>query len=233
MQIDQRLTDDEIISSLHPIRNILFDLFGVSFSDVKIVRSFNSYSAYGAGRIDIYYYNEDSHALNLTEECPVSDYIAICFDNTKNYPSDIVSDSVLTVAAIDYYQYRIDPSEAFSLTANAKKISLEDAETLLYNGCVFGGHSCPLCMAAQDKISFEGYAFVDLEYVFGRDSTSYQWTTGLPFYAFYKKIGTSENGNSIYAKTYVPAIEVKGLKEYFQSQAENHRTGTGDVVIIE
>ena len=45
----------------------------------------------------------------------------------------------------------------------------------------------------------------------------------IPFYAFYKNIGRSENGNLIYAKTYVPAIEVSGYKEYFESQEANHK----------
>lgn len=225
VQIDQRVSDDEIISSLQPIKNILFDLFDVSFTDVKVVRRFDSYSEHGAGSVSIYFYDEDSHGLNRMQERPVSDRITILFDNTENYADDIVSDSVLTVAGIEYYKSREDVSKTYSLIANAKRISLEDAEALLYNGYVFGGHSCPLCMAAQDKISFEGYDFVDLEYVFGYDSETYQPTTGLPFYAFYKNIGASENGNATYAKTYVPAIEVKDLEAYFQSQKKNHKTG--------
>lgn len=225
VQIDQRLSDEEIISALQPIKDILFDLFDVSFPDIKILRSFDSYSEYGADWIEIYFYDEDAHALNRTQERPVTDYISLSFDNMENYADDILSDGVLTVAMINYYQNRVDISKAYALTANAKKISLKDAEVLLYNGYVFGGHSCPLCMAAQDKVSFEGYDFVDLEYVFGYDYEHDRWTTGLPFYAFYKKIGSSENGNSEYAKTYVPAIEVSGLEEYFQSQKSNHKTG--------
>ena len=44
----------------------------------------------------------------------------------------------------------------------------------------------------------------------------------MPFYAFYKKIGTAKNGNTIYAKTYVCAIETSGLDEYFEAQSKNH-----------
>ena len=167
VQIDQRLPDGEILSSLQPLKRILFDLFDVSFSGAKVVRQFDSYSEHGTCWVDIYFYNEDAHALNRTQECPVSDYIYIRFDNTENYADDIVSDDILTVAAIGYRKHREDAASALSLLANAKRLSLEDAEVLLYNGYVFGGHSCPLCMAAQDKISFEGYDFVGLEYVFG------------------------------------------------------------------
>lgn len=230
MQVDQRLSDDEIIDSLQPIKSILFELFGVSFPDVKILRSFGSHSKHGAEWIEIYFYDENAHPLNRTMERPVTDYIAIYFDNMKNYDDDIVSDSVLTAASINYYQYRVDIASAYSLIANAKKLPLEDAETLLYNGYVFGGHSCPLCMAAQDKVDFEGYDFVGLEYVFGYDSEEDQPTTGIPFYAFYKNIGNAYNGNAVYAKTYVPAIEVKGLDAYFQSQTKNHRTGSVNTI---
>lgn len=225
VQIDQRLSDNEIINSLQPLKTVLFDLFGVSFSDVKIVRSFDSYSKHGAGMVEIYFYNEELHARNPGWKHLFSDYICIRFDNTENYAGDIVSDDILTVAGIGYRKNRDDAANALSPIANAKKLSLEDAEALLYHGYVFGGHSCPLCMAAQDKVDFEGYDFVGLEYVFGYTPQTNQPTVGLPFYAFYKNIGTAENGNAIYAKTYVPAIEVKGLKEYFQSQTENHRTG--------
>lgn len=45
---------------------------------------------------------------------------------------------------------------------------------------------------------------------------------GVPFYTFYKQIGTSPGGNPIYAKTYVPAIEVTGMEEYFQKAMEFH-----------
>lgn len=230
VQIDQRLSDDEIISSLQPVKSVLFDLFGASFPDVKILRSFGSQSEHGAEGAKIYFYEENAHPLNAMQECPVTDYIAIHFDNIENYANDIVSDGILTVANIEYHQNRGDVSKAYSLIANAKKLPLEDAETLLYNGYVFGGHSCPLCMAAQDKVDFEGYDFVGLEYVFGYDSEEDQPTTGIPFYAFYKNIGNAYNGNAVYAKTYVPAIEVKGLDAYFQSQTKNHRTGSVNTI---
>jgi len=75
----------------------------------------------------------------------------------------------------------------------------------------------------QDKVDFEGYDYTGFEYVFGYDYENDCKKEGIPFYTFYKKIGKSENGNTIYAKTYVPAIEVKGYKEYFESQKEKHR----------
>ena len=223
VQIDQRLSDEEIIASLGSIKNKLFEIFGVSFSDTKIIRSFDSYSKHGAQYISIYFYDSDAHPFNSLRNTPVSDYIRIHFDNSLNFSGDIVSDGVLTVADIDYSKNRNNVGEAFQLIANTEIISIEDAEALLYNGYVFGGHSCPLCMAEQEKISFDGYDFVGLEYVFGIDEKTYNPTICIPFYAFYKNIGTSKNGNLIYAKTYVAAIAVSGYKEYFEGQRDEHK----------
>ncbi len=219
VQIDQRLSDEEILKSLESIKNKLFDIFGVSFKDAKIVRRFGRSLTYGADWIYIYFYNEDAHPLNKYMTKPVSDRIQIMFDNFKNSSGDIVSDSILTDACIYYFENRAAASTTHDHIANAKRISLEEAEELLYKGYVFGGHSCPLCMAAQDKISFEGYDFVDIEYL----ANTYETTTVLPFYAFYKKIDTTSSGTIVYAKTYVPAIQVYGYEEYFESQASNHR----------
>ena len=228
IQIDQRLSDEEILDSILSIKNKLFGIFGVSFSDAKVVRSFGSYTKHGAEHVDIYFYDESAHELNSSQPRPVTDYIYISFDNFSNYSGDIVSDSILTVSSVSYFKNRSDLGDTgYDVIANAKRISISEAEALLYNGYVFGGHSCPLCMRAQDKIDFEGYDFVDIEYVFEYSTKKEKPLMGIPFYAFYKKIGTSENGNTIYAKTYVPAIEVRGYKEYFEGQKENHRSNWG------
>lgn len=222
IQIDQRLSDEEILESIQSIKSKLFSIFNVSFSDAKIIRRFDSYSEYGAELVDIYFYDESAHYLNSLRDRPISDYLYISFNNVANYQGDIVSDGVLKVSSIDYVKNRINVNEEYTVVASEKKITISEAEALLYNGYVFGGHSCPLCMRAQDKVSFEGYDFVDIEYVFGYDEEG-KLTDGIPFYAFYKNIGKSENGNTIYAKTYVPAVQVSGYEEYFESQKDNHK----------
>lgn len=226
VQIDQRQSDEEILASIESVRHKLYSIFNVSFPDVKIIREYDSYSDHGAIDVEIYFYDAAAHPLNETAARvrPLSDYLCIRFDNRANYAGDTVSDRVLSVANVWYYQARNDITEEYPLIANAKRISLQDAETLLYNGYVFGGHSCPRCMANQCKVSFRGYDFVELEYVFGFQPQTGQVTVCLPFYAFYKKIGTSENGNTVYAKTYVAAVEVKGYTEYFESQKRYHKS---------
>ena len=225
IQVDQRLSDEEILDSIQSIKNKLFAIFNVSFSDAKVVRSFGPYSEYGAERIYIYFYDESEHYPNPAQSRPITDYIYISFDNFSNYSGDIVSDSILTVSSVYYFKNRSDIGDTpYDVVANAKRISISEAEALLYNGYVFGGHSCPLCMWAQDKVDFEGYDFVDIEYVFEYGNKKGTPSIGIPFYAFYKNIGTSANGNTIYAKTYVPAIQVSGYEEYFESQKDNHRS---------
>ena len=77
-------------------------------------------------------------------------------------------------------------------------------------------------MAQQNAVDFSDYDFVDIVYI--KETTDRGKPAALiPFYAFYKKIGIAENGNEIYAKTYVPAIRVSGYEEYFKSQEAEHR----------
>lgn len=121
LQIDQRLTDEQIIRSLSRVKGLLYQKFGVSFTDAKVIRNFDAYSEYGAKSIE--------------------DHVSFTY--------------------------------------------------LFYDG--FGGLILP-----QDSL-------------------------GIPFYAFYKEIGTGENGNIIYARTYVPAIELDGLNTYFIEQQKEHR----------
>lgn len=220
IQIDQSHSDAEIILSLAEAKRELFDILDISFSDAKAVRRYYGSGEHGAHNISIYFYNESDHPLNAWGRPywrPRSDYLCISFSNSRDN-----SDNILTQVIVSYHQNRTDAKSVYREFAQAKLIPLEDAEALLYNGYVFGGHSCPLCMAAQEKVDFEGYDYVGLEYIFGYDDATGEPTTGIPFYAFYKQIGTAQNGNLIFAKTYVPAIEVSGYKEYFQSQTENH-----------
>ena len=222
LQIDQRLSDEEILASIQSIKNKLFDIFNVSFSDAKIIRKFGPDSKYVVEQVYIYLYNEDAHFLNSIDDIPISDFISIRFDNISNYAGDIVSDSILSVSHVSYGKRRVDMNNSYTLIAKAKRISINEAENLLYKGYVFGGHSCPLCMAEQEKVSFDGYDFVGIEHRFGKYKETDENSVSIPFYVFYKNIGTSENGNTIYAKTYVPAIEIGGYEEYFRNQEQKH-----------
>ena len=222
IEVDQTKSNEEIIDSLSPIAEKLFSIFGEDFSDVKVLRVFDNDSEYGVTHLIIYFYNESDHPLNSIMDVPHSDYIQLEFRNYQHSLGGIVSDTILQDVDVRYYQFRTDTKELYPVSKQAATISLQEAEALLYNGYVFGGHSCPLCMSMQEKVDFHNYDFVDIVYLssYSRDLAPKEF---LPFYAFYKKIGTAKNGNEIYALTYVPAIEVSGYEEYFKSQEANHR----------
>ena len=218
LSVDQRQSDSEIIDSLSKIKVSLFEIFGTDFSDAKIIRDYGSYNENGVDLMHIYLYNESDNPINPYVLVPRSDYILISFDNVQNFSGDMVSDGVLTNCDVSYIENRVDVKNSYAAEANVKLIPLEVAEQMLYNGYVFGGHSCKLCMAEQEAISFEGYDAVGITYLSGDVDGSLV----LPFYTFYKKIGKCKNGNFTYAKTYVPAVEVSGLEEYFDMQEEDH-----------
>ena len=218
VQVDQRLSDEEMLASLQEIKHALFEILGVEFTDAAINRA---YSDSGIYYISIVFYNQNDHPLNQ-EPSILSDSLTINFDNQKNFPGDIVSDTVLQICNVYYTKYYQPAEQRFAIGAYAKRISLEEAEQLLYKGYVFGGHACPLCQEAQDPVSFEGYDYVGMTYEFAYDVETWRETMAIPFYVFYKQIGTDENGKLIFAKTYVAAIEVSDYEAYFESQQSNH-----------
>ncbi len=214
VQVDQRLSEEEMLASIEWVRDILFEVFDCSFESVEVIYYCGEKHKYGVENISIYYYN------NKSGDGCIGDHISLHFDNYANSSSEVESADIMRQCSISYYSYRIPIDEYYTVEAKSKLISLETAEELLANGYVFGDHFCPMCMAAQDKVSFDKYDYVSFEYVtdyYGDPARS------IPFYAFYKKIGTSENGNIIYAKTYVCAVEVSGLKEYYRNQKDDHR----------
>lgn len=206
VQIDRRLSNEEMIDSIEPIKEKLFEIFGVSFSDVKIWRKDWPGVEDSMGSVYIYFYNEDAHYLNSFVEYPVSDYIEIAFE------ADATSTGILKASMISYDKNRVDYD---NVVTPVKRISLREAEKLLYKGYTFAGHSCPTCVAMNSEVNFKNYDYVGFEYLQVGSSR-------MPFYTFYKEIYVAPNGVKTYAKTYVAAIEVSGYEEYFESQEDKY-----------
>lgn len=224
IRIDQRNSDEQIIASLSTVKNTIFKAMRVSFSDAKVVRSYDAYSEHGVTSISVYFYNEKGHALNRYLEYPVSDYIRVDFDNHHAGMVEERSASVLVAESVEYIQLRSKVSRTYEIDGKTKTLSIQEAEQLLEEGYVFGYHPCRLCMEAQEAVSFEDYDYVSLTYLCSYSSwTPRKDTLILPFYAFYKEIGVGKNGNIIYAQTYVPAIPLEDLEEYFTQQEKKHR----------
>ena len=217
--VDQTQSDDEIIASLSRIREKFCTIFGESFSDTKIVRYYDEYSEYGVSHLQVYFYNEADHPMNSILTTPVSNYVSLYFDNSSNYADDIVSKDKLIKVEIEYVQMRTND---YAQIGVAKSISLQQAEEFLAKGYCFMSHACPICAEQQDAIEFSEYDFVTIRYLFEGSAMNRNSARFIPFYVFYKNIGVAENGNQIYAFTYVPAVEVSGIEEYFQNQIQYH-----------
>ncbi len=215
IEVDQRQTDEEILASLAEVRDVLFTAFGQSFTAARVEREYGSYNEEGVEWLTVTYYNDSNRPTT-------GDNICITFDNFQNFSDDTVSATVLRECDIRYTRYRDPHQDSYAPESNCRLLTVEEAEVLLRAGYVFGGHVCPLCMAGQKPISFDQYDFVTLVYCTG-DPTQSGSALSVPFYAFYKDIGESKNGNRTYARTLVPAVEVSGLDEYFDLQKENHR----------
>lgn len=209
---------------LESLRRELEQVFDADLPDVKVVRDYDGLSEHGARRLDVYLYDESAHLLNRYLDEPVGDYIRLSFDNAENRAGDTVSDGMLREVTVLYSRSRVEPGAGYCETDYGPLIGLDRAEECLRRGWVFGGHSCPLCVAERDGVSFDGYDAWELTYVRGWDEDG-DPTGALPFYAFYKKIGTAENGNDVYAKGYVPAVEVEGMEEFFRGQRVGHPGG--------
>lgn len=214
INVDQRKSDDEIEKDMIPIKEKLFELFGVEFSDIKISRVYDA--EYNPPQIDyfyVYFYNKSDHELNSSLNI-LSDNIYLRFDNETNTGGDLVSDGVLYNVSVGYEKFRSEPYERCYATKKVNLLDLKIAEEYLSKGYVIGGYACPLCSAFQEKIDFEEYDFVCVRYRICKDAV-------IPFYNFYKRI----EGDT-YALTNVPAIEIEGYAEHFEKVQSNHEHKT-------
>ncbi len=207
--IDQTKTDAEIFTSLSGIKDKLGKLFGTTFEYSTITRRFSSYTTNGAEWIYVYFKStDDSGSLYIT------------FDNFDNGTSDTVSSTYIYNADITYLPNDSETS-ANSISKQVELLPLEKAEDYLSKGYVVSLYGCPLCQENQEPVDFTDYDYVSFSYSIYNNKE-------IPFYAFYKNIGTAKNGNMTFAYTYVPAVEVEGYEEYFINKHNNHNTKNSD-----
>lgn len=209
--MDMRDPDGEILDKLEPVRQELYRIFGVSFSEAEVRRYYHP-SEPEYSRLYVTYSDETRQGY------PEYDYIGLTLSVYDSEPGGIRS---LRIDSICYIRIRC---ERYSTVANARVLPLEEAEALLSKGYVIGFHICPLCMAMQEEVCFDDYDYVGMEYRTGNvlDSEKRQVPyLRIPFYTFYKKMGVV-GLNTVYAKTYVPAIELSGYEEFFESQVSKH-----------
>ena len=213
-------TDEQIEDKLKDTISYVNEAFGKQYSEIKIYRD---YSYMQLKTITIYLYSPEESIFpsNFSESPMTSDYISLTFHTdwgSGSYCSWGGTKDEAFLSNVSLYETSEKWNDYYAVDEKAKMLTLEEAEDLLEKGYVFGGHSCPLCMAAQPEVDFSNYTYVDVEYISDENREIY-----IPFYAFYKYIGKSEHGIDTYAKTYVPAVQVSGYEEYFESQKDAHR----------
>lgn len=212
IQIEPTMSEEEILRALTPAKELLFEMLGVSMPQASI-----RFDLLSSGIITVYYH-DDAKGLCDQRGRPLGNHIEILFD-FDDYSDDTLESPRVRIS---YRRFRDNVTERCTSINRVKRISLADAEALLYNGYVFCIHMCPTCTSKQEKIAFNGYDYVDMEYKFGVDDKTRSPTTAVPFYVFYKRIETTANGHEVYAKAYIPAIEAREYTAYFEAQAALH-----------
>jgi len=205
-------TDEEILTSLSALTPKLAYLFDMTITNVTVSRAYSNIAPLGFSNITVRFLTDTKKSLQIRFKCDGNDPVL-----TNHYIHFEQNSRTVENETVD----------------TQRRISLEDAELLLYNGCVMGAHVCDICMKSQKGVDFEGYDYVTLEYKSLRlpiTSLSTLETESYPFYAFYKKIKTLENGNSVYAKTYVCAFELGDYVGFWNSLVDEHIAMLPDAV---
>jgi hypothetical protein len=214
-------TDEQIKEKLQETIATVCASFGKQYTNIKICRQYSYQQLDG---ITVYLYSDEETIFpsNFSESPMTSDYMTLTFHTDwgsgTRYDWGGSKDEAYLIE-VSLNEIARPWNEYYTVDAKATMLTLEEAEQLLEKGYVFGGHSCPLCMAEQAYVDFSDYTYVDIEYV-----SDEKGEICIPFYAFYKYLGETQYGVRMYAKTYVPAVVVSGYDEYFESQKDSHRS---------
>ena len=214
-------TDEEIKIKLKNEIEAVCSAFSKNYTEIMISRY---YSDEQLKSISVYLYSpDDSVMLDGITSGPATEFIHFTYYTDWGYGTSHNwggSKDEAYLCEVELCEYTDNYAEFYD-TKISKMLSLEEAEVLLQKGFVFGGHSCPICMANQPLVDFTDYDLVGLTYV---SENGLLFVNKYPFYAFYKYIGDNEYGLKTYAKTYVCAVEVEGLEEYYKNQEKNHNS---------
>ena len=213
------MTDEELLTQFAPIAESINTAFGTNYEDIAIVKSYDEYSANGVNSIRIFLYNKKDEPRDNICEPPLSDHILIEFFDMHNSSDG----SQVNAGLVSCVHYRVPMTERLIQVCEEPLLTLEQAEEMLAKGYVFGGHSCSLCMQAQEKLDFSEYDHVGFEYLMG-EANSEGIRLCVPFYTFYKRLEPAVNGNERYAKTYVCAVPLNDIEAYFELQTADHAT---------
>ena len=143
----------------------------------------------------------------------MSEFIELAFFDENSNTEE------LELSHVFYTELTKAERESYTVISNQRKLTLEEAENMLKHGYFWGGGGCPFCTQQNPAVDFsKGYDAVSFTYITAPTGET------LPFYKFYKKIGSGLFSSvKEYAYVYVPAIEISGLKEYFEAKESHHK----------
>ena len=218
-------SDEQIKEKIRGLLDQLEKAFGKHFPDIRIDRSYNG-SKDSLFSVYIHVYDQEKvYKVNDQQTIGYGDeYFTLYFTSYCSFSSveDWSDGKNVYLTQIIYGQEAYPSSEYVQSKGVLRMLTLEEAEEMLYKGYVFGGHSCPLCMAAQEKVNFEGYDGVSFSYFSGLSEIGHD-AMMVPFYQFYKKLPSEDPNVVRYAVTNVCAVEVEDIDEYFIAQEKYHR----------
>ena len=214
MEIDENLSDEEIIASLNSAKKMFFEFFGVSFTNATVERSFQNYGRLTT--IIVYFHNENDEYEPYAKNSFNEDLIFL-FNFRYEYNKQ---DYFISSVYVGYSETRQRFDERYQTVAEAKAITLEKAVDFLRKGC-FLPTSHGKCYICWENLNFAQYDFVEIQYssfkVNGMDIYM-----SIPYYVFYKRVpaeyiygGLYVEDCEIYETVRVPAIEIIGYEEYF------------------
>ena len=124
------------------------------------------------------------------------------------FMDDVNDEDEISLLGIYYTEYELENAFSEEVTL----LSVKEAEDYLKKGYIYAVHMCPICRKTRGRFDLNDYDGVEIVY---RQECLNKYV--IPFYAFYK-----QDGDDTYRYTYVPAVEVQGLKQYFKSQESWH-----------
>lgn len=230
LQIDLSDSDKEIAKKMDSIRIKCNAIFDTSFSDILVKRNIYYYDKdndpiadYHPGiKYTVYFYNRSQLILNEgcdTYSQPFTDYVEIRFETIPYRDTGETNSIINGIDLIQYTASCIPTEEKYTPIGKAKMYTLEEAEELLRQGICYADNFCCLCghRPSLPAIDFSNYDYVSFVY---RPSQDYQYNRAksslmIPFYVFYKYKNDNEDGLARYYVTYVPAVKITGIEQYF------------------
>lgn len=196
--------DEELLRASSAMLDMFNRVFDREFEPVQVIRHTDR-----DGNLWCYVYAWDTSGSLAEQMCSAYlDYVYITF--TNYYTLQEGHKERLELIGMRYNTLELERVFA----EDTELLSLDEALEELEKGYIFLGHVCPVCISRNNPLDFSDYDGVEIVYRFDR-----LYTYNIPYYAFYKQ---AEEG--VVAVTYVPAVKVSGMDEYFQQQESWHNT---------